>query len=139
MPFDAWSDLRMDKSEAFQRIEDVVVAIPRGALRTYGGVASAAGLRNRSRYVAFVLKHSARDLPWFRVLGACGRIAFPQGSEGFDLQKKLLQAEGHQINAQGKVLNFAAIGAGASLDEMLFGPAVPPTRKRTGKIQARSR
>ena len=38
-------------------------------------------------------------LPWHRVLRSDGRIAFPEGSEGFDEQVQRLRAEGVRVEA----------------------------------------
>lgn len=55
-----------------------------------------AGLPGYARYVGTVLKKlpSGSRLPWHRVINASGRISFPQGSEQYQRQKQLLEAEG---------------------------------------------
>ncbi|HEX4854490.1 MGMT family protein [Arenimonas sp.] len=109
---------------ARQRILAAVRAIPAGEVAGYGEVARRAGLPGRARLVARIL--SAGDepgLPWHRVLRSDGRIAFPEGSEGFDEQVQRLRAEGVRVEA-GRVRGQRAA---PTLDEMLWAP---PARKR---------
>jgi methylated-DNA-protein-cysteine methyltransferase-like protein len=81
---------------AIQAIWDMVCAIPRGQVSTYGAVARAAGLPGRARLTGFALKMAPRDanLPWHRVLGSGGRIVFPKSSLHYREQAKRLRAEG---------------------------------------------
>jgi methylated-DNA-protein-cysteine methyltransferase-like protein len=104
---------------ARQRILAAVRAIPAGEVAGYGEVARRAGLPGRARLVARIL--SAGDvpgLPWHRVLRSDGRIAFPEGSEGFDEQVQRLRAEGVRVEA-GRVRGQRAA---PTLDEMLWAP-----------------
>jgi methylated-DNA-protein-cysteine methyltransferase-like protein len=82
---------------ALQAIWDVVAQIPRGKVTTYGDVAQAAGLPGRARQVGYALKHSPDNLPWFRVLGAGGRIVFAPGSRYFIEQTRRLESEGVKV------------------------------------------
>ena len=78
-----------------ERILAAVRAIPRGQVASYGEVARRAGLPRRARLAARVLAHNTDPaVPWHRVLRADGRIAFPEGSEGFREQAQRLRAEG---------------------------------------------
>jgi methylated-DNA-protein-cysteine methyltransferase-like protein len=81
---------------ALQAIWDVVSAIPRGQVTTYGAVARAAGLPGRPRQAGRALRLAPDDmhLPWHRVLGAGGRIVFPPGSRAHREQARRLRAEG---------------------------------------------
>ncbi len=83
-------------SNEVDRILAAVRQIPRGRVSTYGIVAELAGLPRRARLVGTVLKHapSSRDLPWFRVINAGGRISLPSGSDSYARQKSKLEAEG---------------------------------------------
>jgi methylated-DNA-protein-cysteine methyltransferase-like protein len=104
-----------------QRILAAVRAIPAGEVAGYGEVARRAGLPGRARLVARIL--AAGDvpgLPWHRVLRSDGRIAFPEGSEGFDEQVQRLRAEGVRVEG-GRVRGQRAA---PTLDEMLWAP--PP-------------
>jgi methylated-DNA-protein-cysteine methyltransferase-like protein len=80
---------------AIQAIWDVVGMIPRGSVATYGAVARAAGLPGRARLTGFALRIAppGLNLPWHRVLGAGGRIVFPEGSLNHREQVRRLRAE----------------------------------------------
>ena len=84
---------------SIQAIWDVVCAIPRGQVSTYGAVARAAGLPGRARLAGFALKVAPKgtNLPWHRVLGAGGRIVFPTTSLPYREQAKRLRAEGVEL------------------------------------------
>jgi len=81
---------------ALQAIWDVVCAIPRGQVSTYGAVARAAGLPGRARQAGFALRVAPRHLhlPWHRVVAAGGRITFPANSHAHREQARRLRAEG---------------------------------------------
>jgi methylated-DNA-protein-cysteine methyltransferase-like protein len=59
----------------------------------------------------------ALALPWHRVLGAGGRIAFPKGSREYAEQARRLRAEGVDV-VHGRVVCRAA----PDLDELLWKP-----------------
>src|SRR5882672_10559146 len=77
-------------------IRKAVRAIKRGTFASYGEIARRAGLPGRARLVGQVLRESGneRGLPWHRVTGAQGRIAFPVGSANARKQLRLLASEG---------------------------------------------
>jgi methylated-DNA-protein-cysteine methyltransferase-like protein len=79
-------------------VVQVIVSIPTGRVATYGQVAALAGDPRAARQVVRALHtlSDARNLPWHRVINAKGRIALARGL-GYDLQKKLLRAEGVKL------------------------------------------
>jgi methylated-DNA-protein-cysteine methyltransferase-like protein len=80
---------------AVERIRAAVRAIAPGQVASYGEVARRAGLPGRARLAARVLStNDDPTLPWHRVLRSDGRIAFPEGSEGYVEQCQRLRAEG---------------------------------------------
>ena len=93
-----------EHNPALQDIWHVIAAIPRGQVATYGNVARAAGLPGRARMTAYALRMAPEDLalPWYRVLGAGGKIVFPPNSKHFREQARRLRAEGVEVT-QGKV------------------------------------
>ncbi|WP_133499667.1 MGMT family protein [Cognatilysobacter terrigena] len=108
-----------ETNDAARRIFTAIRAIPKGEVAGYGEVARRAGLPGRARMVARLLSTASEpNLPWHRVLRSDGRIAFPDGSEGFREQSARLRAEGVRVDA-GKV-----VGARKprTLDESLWGP-----------------
>jgi methylated-DNA-protein-cysteine methyltransferase related protein len=106
-----------------EAIRRMIAAIPRGRVSSYGEVADRVGLPRRARLVARVLRETPDEaaLPWFRVLRADGRIAFPPGSRGFREQARRLGAEGVPVR-NGRV-ELALHGWERDLDRALWGPA----------------
>lgn len=107
------------------RIIAAVRQIPRGRVCTYGVVAEVAGLPRRARLVGTVLRQTpaSKALPWFRVINAGGRISFPQGSDSYARQRKLLEAEG--VDFVGGRVDLDRYGWPSReklLDELLWGP-----------------
>ena len=78
-----------------------VVAIPRGRVSTYGAVALAAGLPGRARLAGRALREAPEglNLPWHRVLGAGGKVVFPESSAAYREQCRRLRAEGVVVKA----------------------------------------
>lgn len=77
-------------------IWQIVSAIPKGKVATYGQVAKLAGYPGHARYVGFTLRNLPKDtdLPWHRVVNAQGRLSFPPESDAYKKQKSRLEAEG---------------------------------------------
>jgi methylated-DNA-protein-cysteine methyltransferase-like protein len=87
---------RAEPGPEVQLLWDVISGIPRGQVSTYGFVARAAGLPGRARLTGFALKVAPKTmcLPWHRVVGAGGKIVFPESSLHHLEQAKRLKAEG---------------------------------------------
>jgi len=98
----------VEENPAIQAIWDVVAQIPPGTVSTYGDVARAAGLPGRARQAGYALKHTppGLHLPWHRVVGAGGKIAFPPASGAFREQARRLRSEGIAV-ANGRVARSA--------------------------------
>lgn len=79
-----------------QKIWQVVAAIPRGNVASYGQVAAMAGLGRQARFVGRALGKlpAGHSIPWYRVIRSNGEIAFPEGTETRRLQTELLRIEG---------------------------------------------
>jgi methylated-DNA-protein-cysteine methyltransferase-like protein len=90
-----------EDNPALQAIWDVVSAIPRGQVSTYGAVARAAGLPGRARLAGLALRVAPKELhlPWHRVLGAGGRIVFPVSTSHYREQAKRLRADGVAVKS----------------------------------------
>ena len=97
-----------DENPALQAIWDVVARIHRGSVSTYGDVARAAGLPGRARQAGYALKHApdGMHLPWHRVVGAGGKIAFPPNTRVHKEQTRLLRSEGVAVE-HGRVTRAA--------------------------------
>jgi|SRR5688572_2526252 methylated-DNA-protein-cysteine methyltransferase related protein len=102
-------------------IRKAVRAIRRGSIASYGEIARSAGLPGRARLVGQVLRESGDEprLPWHRVTGAGGRIAFPAGSANAREQLARLAREG--VAARGnRVIPKRKPVSGRSLDALLW-------------------
>lgn len=107
-------------SPSFALIWSTIAAIPAGRIASYGEVARRAGLPRRARLVAQALRAApdALSLPWHRVVRADGRIAFTPGSASFRRQRRLLEAEGVGVAANGRVTMPA--GDSDDLDALIW-------------------
>ncbi len=85
-----------DNNPAILAIWNMIALIPPGHVSTYGGVARAAGYPGRARLTAYALRTASPQmhLPWYRVLGAGGRIVFPSNTRQHKEQARLLRSEG---------------------------------------------
>lgn len=86
-----------------ETIWQIVAAIPRGRVATYGQVARLAGYPSHARYVGAILKNlpAGSTLPWHRVVNGRGRLSFPPGSASWQRQKDRLEAEGVVFTGSG--------------------------------------
>ncbi len=101
-------------------IRKAVRAIRRGSFLSYGEVARRAGLPKRARLVGQVLRDSAdKNLPWHRVTGAGGRIAFPAGSANAREQLRRLAREGVEVRGN-RVIVKRTPASTRSLDALLW-------------------
>jgi len=118
------------KTKDHAAILRVIRSIPQGCVASYGEIAERAGLPRRARLVGRVLSETpaSPDLPWYRVLRANGRIAFPAGSRGFRQQVRQLAAEG--VLVVGGRVDVALHGWDRNLDAVLWAPPAPVARKR---------
>lgn len=94
----------MDKHDSFpQRIYQIVAAIPKGCVATYGEIAALAGSPRAARQVGGVLKRlpEGSRLPWHRVVNRQGVISLT----GPDLQRQreALLSEGVMVSGDGHI------------------------------------
>lgn len=87
-----------------QQVYFWVKQIPAGKVSSYGRIAKLAGFPRHARHVSKALgfAHSDLDLPWFRVIGSDGRIAFHPDSAYYSEQEKRLKKEGVKF-VKGKI------------------------------------
>lgn len=81
-----------------------VKQIPKGQVTSYGTIAKLAGFPRHARHVSKALGTAPErtKLPWQRVIGADGKIAFHPDSDHFATQQSLLEKEGVKVH-KGKV------------------------------------
>ena len=111
----------MTARERSAAIRKAVRAIRRGSFASYGEVARHAGLPGRARLVGQVLRESGGGarLPWHRVTGAGGRIAFPAGSAHAREQLARLAREGVKTRGNRALLVRRPVSS-RSLDALLW-------------------
>jgi methylated-DNA-protein-cysteine methyltransferase-like protein len=85
-----------------QRVLEIVRAIPRGRVLTYGQVALLVGTPRGARQVGRVLYYSGRTAPWQRVINRHGGLSTYKIGSG-DEQRQLLEAEGVKFDPDGTV------------------------------------
>jgi methylated-DNA-protein-cysteine methyltransferase related protein len=91
---------------AYEQIYATVQRIPQGKVATYGQIADLAGIPRKARLVGYALFRVApeADVPWHRVINFKGEVSESPFRQGNDyLQRSLLESEGIEFNAAGKV------------------------------------
>lgn len=79
-----------------QRVEQVVAAIPVGAVLSYGEIAAAIGAPRAARQVGWAMARCTHGLPWHRVINARGELSERgDGPSRVAEQRALLESEGH--------------------------------------------
>ncbi|KAL1742642.1 MGMT family protein [Schizophyllum fasciatum] len=89
----------MDSAEFHAAVYNTVRAIPPLKVTSYGHIAKLIGMPAHSRHVGQALKFVSPDvqppIPWYRVIGASGKISSRgPGTAGAQRQKEELEAEG---------------------------------------------
>lgn len=79
-----------------ERVYEVVRAIPKGCVATYGQVARLAGAPRACRFVGQALHRNPHPIetPCHRVVFSDGKLAEHFGFGGASVQRQLLEAEG---------------------------------------------
>ena len=87
------------------RIWQVVAAIPKGRVSTYGAVAQKAGIARAARRVGQALRMlpPGTRVPWHRVVNARGRLSLPAGSIPSRIQRERLEKEGVVFRVSGAI------------------------------------
>ena len=90
---------------SYARIYEVVRSIPEGRVATYGQVAALAGIPGHARQVGYALNALPDEsgVPWQRVINARGEISKRMDPQYEWIQKTLLEEEGVQFDARGRV------------------------------------
>lgn len=104
-------DYRVLRPGFNQRVYALVRQVPPGAMTTYGDIAKTLGAVQVARHVGNALAalreadHASSEgpVPWQRVVNGRGRISFPVGSERFERQRAALEAEGVDVQPDGRV------------------------------------
>ncbi len=95
---------KTQRSQLYQRIDELVCQIPEGQLATYGQIAKILGGCG-ARQVGYAMSSldEGSDVPWQRVINSQGQISTRNSSDGHTLQRIILEEEGIEFNDRGKV------------------------------------
>lgn len=112
-----------ETARRLERIWSTIRDIPRGRVANYGQIAEIAGIRRGARQVGYALRQLPpdSDVPWYRVIQSSGNIAFPEGSDAYNEQRKRLMIEGVTLQ-RGKV-DMREYRWQPDLDELLWKPS----------------
>ena len=90
---------------SFERIYEVVRAIPRGTVASYGQVARLAGNPRWARVVGYALhvNPDPEETPCYRVVTKDGRTSPAFAFGGSDIQRAMLEAAGVEFLPDGRV------------------------------------
>jgi methylated-DNA-protein-cysteine methyltransferase-like protein len=89
-----------------QRVYRLARQIPHGRVVSYGGVAAMLGQPRAARAVGWALRNNPDDdqtVPWWRVINRNGEISIKGAFPGPHLQRELLEREGVEFDAKGRV------------------------------------
>jgi methylated-DNA-protein-cysteine methyltransferase-like protein len=114
-------------SPRHRKIIAVISMVPKGKVASYGQIAKLAGFPGQARQVVWTLHSSSKKykLPWHRIINSQGKIGI--ADENYrNRQKLLLQKEGVEVDASGKV----------SLKICAWKPAVSILRKKLKKFDS---
>ena len=90
----------------FQRdVYQVVSAVPRGRVVSYGGVAALMGQPRAARAVGRALCDTpdGTELPWWRVVNRNGQISIRCMHHGPQIQRALLESEGVEFDERDRI------------------------------------
>jgi methylated-DNA-protein-cysteine methyltransferase-like protein len=101
------TNVRLDKSDFFERVYFVVRKIPYGRVSTYGAIARAIGALGAARTVGYAMNasHNLPDVPAHRVVNRNGMLTGKHHFPGKDTMQRLLAEEGIEV-ASDHILNF---------------------------------
>ena len=90
---------------SLERIYEVVRAIPRGTVASYGQVARLAGNPRWARVVGYALhvNPDPEETPCYRVVTKDGRTSPAFAFGGSDIQRAMLEADGVEFLPDGRV------------------------------------
>ncbi len=113
----------------YEAYYEIIRAIPRGRVMTYGDVARCAGRAAFARRVGYALSSlSDPSVPWWRVVNGRGEISARRCEGGpDDWQRALLRKEGVRFDGAGRI----------DLDRYRHDPFLPPPPRRRPARPAR--
>jgi len=89
-----------------RQVYAIVGRVPRGRVITYGAIASVLGDPRKARQVGWAMAATPRDrpkIPAHRVINARGELSGGPAFGGYEIQRRMLEAEGVVFGADGRV------------------------------------
>lgn len=102
------TDFAKNRESIYSAIYDVVRAIPKGRVTSYGAVAAAIGTRSGARVVGYALRHCPHvkpKVPAHRVVNSSGLLSGRHHFDPPEKMQRLLEKEGVGVR-DNKVLDF---------------------------------
>lgn len=95
----------MKQKSTFELVYDAVRQIPKGKVATYGDIAARIGNPRLSRVVGYALHVNPEPvtIPCHRVVNRFGEVSKAFAFGGENEQRKLLEQEGVEFDAEGRV------------------------------------
>lgn len=101
----------------YQKVAIVCKAIPAGKVATYGQIALLCGCPRNSRQVGYGLnKKIKEDIPAHRVVNHQGYLSGARSFATYDLQRRLLEAEGVEVSP-GQRVDLKKFGWNNTMEE----------------------
>jgi methylated-DNA-protein-cysteine methyltransferase-like protein len=97
------SRMKNTASPLYSRIYGLVRRSPPGRVATYGAIARVVGCTARTVGFAMAALPAGHDLPWQRVINSHGTVSPRRNGDGDVIQRLLLEAEGVEFDARGRV------------------------------------
>jgi methylated-DNA-protein-cysteine methyltransferase related protein len=89
-----------------RQVYAIVRRVPRGRVITYGAIASVLGDPRQARQVGWAMAATPADkpkIPAHRVINARGELSGGPAFGGYEVQRRMLEAEGVVFEADGRV------------------------------------
>lgn len=119
------------KTGFFEQVYQVVAAIPRGKVATYGQIARRLGGFYSGRTVGFAMRAAPpeRRLPCHRVVNKAGEMAPGHCFGGAEEQRRMLRKEGVKFLSDGKIDMAASQLPDAMVEDRMERSAPKPPKR----------
>ena len=89
--------------KTFDKIYDLVSAVPKGKVTTYGAVSKIIGINPRVVGYALHANKDSTNVPCHRVINSKGKISSGYAFGGPGIQRKMLEKEGIVFDKEGSI------------------------------------
>lgn len=93
---------KIDEGSYRQKVYEIVRAIPRGKVMTYGQIAFSLGQGYTARTIGYVMRNSNDDVPWQRVINSQGKCSTGRLLLPYNIQQQMLEDEGVVFDEKGR-------------------------------------